>query len=132
MKFEPLKLEDVSFELTYTPCWDRVEDHFDDEEMIEYVNDELRSGNDAAWFDVAVAAKYKIFTAYSYLSCCSYNSFKEFEEDAYMEDLKNQALDAINEHMQEVVNEIADRCIVSGAKVKYIEAYTDVLLFQTF
>lgn len=121
MKFEPLKLEDVTFEITYTPCWDNVDDHFDDNETIKYVNDEIISGNDAAWFDAAVAAKYKIFTAYSYLCCCSYKSFKEFEEDAYMEELKNQALDSLNIHMQEVVDEIADRCIVGGVNVKYIE-----------
>lgn len=70
---------------------------FEDARDIAWVNDEIRKGNNAAWFSAKVyirAAGTDVCGTPQYLGCCSYRSFDEFLDCGYFRDMVKDATDA--------------------------------------
>ena len=71
---------------------------YDDEEAQQWVRNQLRRGNQWAWFSAHVVASWTAtsgvdYTGEAYLGGCSYRNREDFMQDGYYEDLKERAYD---------------------------------------
>ena len=71
-----------------------------DAEILAWINAELESGNEWAWCQVRVVARYGAFEGTDYLGGCSYRSEEDFKAGGYYEDMKAQALIALEENIR--------------------------------
>lgn len=67
-----------------------------------HIIEQLNSGNEWAWCMVKVYAEIDGFKgpANYYLGHCSYKSRKDFMEDAYYDDMRNQALEDLKNEIE--------------------------------
>jgi len=78
-----------------------------DREAEEWILAQLESGNDWAWCRVRVTARWKGFEGSDSLGACSYKSEADFcTEDGYFADMKQAALDELNEAVQDAAGKI--------------------------
>lgn len=68
-----------------------------DKEVEDWIKSELRRGNEWAWCTVKVTARWEEYEGTDYLGACSYRSEQEFKKDGYYEDMKDRALEDLNE-----------------------------------
>lgn len=74
-----------------------------------YIIDQLNSGNEWAWCMVKVYAEIDGFKGpANYLGQCSYKSRKDFMEDAYYDDMKNQAIEDLKNEIERKHEEFAE------------------------
>lgn len=113
MKIKTLTAKDVEFVLECEPehidirgnltvSDDPVQDRKDEDKVIHQLN----SGNQWAWCCAKMTAKYKGFEGVDYLGGCSYESEENFRKDGYFEDMKVQALDALNTNIVNTFKEL--------------------------
>ena len=63
-----------------------------DKEILDWIYSELNAGNEWAWCQVKVSARWKGLEGVDYLGCCSYKSESDFREPGgYYDDMKNEA-----------------------------------------
>jgi hypothetical protein len=76
---------------------------FEDTETLNEIVRKIEDGDDAAWFRAKCVARIEgiDLTGTAHLGGCSYNSFEEFELDAYATDMKSNAAN-------ELINKITD------------------------
>ena len=68
-----------------------------DRETEQWIEEQLRSGNEWAWCCVRVVATWNGFEGDAYLGCCSYESEASFVAPrGYYDDMKSEALDDLN------------------------------------
>ena len=67
-----------------------------DKEVEESISNDLDSGNPWAWCVVKVTAEWNGLKGVDYLGGCSYKSEYDFRQDGYYEDMKDQALQDLN------------------------------------
>ena len=98
-----LSIKGELFQFTALPEDISYNDQFDDPRDIEWIEDQLSIGNDAAWFCAKISllkadgtSEYKEVDS-TYLGGCSYNSFDEFinTKDGYLQDMVNELLEAL-------------------------------------
>lgn len=65
----------------YAPEEDNPKGHFDDPNTVKWVNDQLRAGNDWAWFWAKVTAHRGSEQAIQTLGACSYRSEADWLDD---------------------------------------------------
>lgn len=76
-----------------------------DREQEEWVFRELDAGNQWAWCTVKVTARWNGIEGVDYLGCCSYRSEADFRAPGgYLDDLKAEALDALNAKIAETLS----------------------------
>lgn len=113
MKIKTLTAKDVEFVLECEPehidirgnltvSDDPVQDRKDEDKVIHQLN----SGNQWAWCCAKMTAKYKGFEGVDYLGGCSYESEENFRKDGYFEDMKVQALGALNTNIVNTFKEL--------------------------
>lgn len=97
MKKITAKSSGVEVELTAEPEDQDPADQFDDPETIEFVREQISSGNEWGWCVAHVKVTYKdILSAEAYLGGCSYKSKKDFMKDGYYKDMVGECIDEIN------------------------------------
>lgn len=85
-------------------------DEDEDRRAEQYVLDQLKNGNELAWCTIEVKASFEGINCSDYLGCCSYSSFKEFENGGYYSDMVDQAIDGLADEiltLKEKLNKIA-------------------------
>lgn len=82
----------ATVELSIQPETIGVAEHFDDPADVQWVIDQLGRGNDWAWCDATVTAKYDGCTGRDTLGACSYKSEADFRKNC-MPDMVSAALD---------------------------------------
>jgi hypothetical protein len=109
MKIRTLKPSDVTFTLEClaedTPVRGNAMasgDDATDREAEDWVNCQLRDGNEWAWCTVKVTAEWQTFRGVAYLGCCSYLSEEDFRVGGYYESMKDEALDDLNESIERI------------------------------
>lgn len=111
-----LTADEVKFSFDWEPEWDSPKGHFDDPRDVQWVYDQLKRGNEAAWFIAKVTAKWGIFEGVDFLGGCSYVSFDDFKaEDGYYPDMKAQALADLNREIALAYRDI-EKLVVDGEK----------------
>ncbi len=106
VKFKLPKISQVEFTLECQPEDMQIKgnasaiDEDTDNEVEQYIIDELNSGNEWAWCCVKVTASYKGREGTDYLGGCSYKSEEDFKKDGYWEDMKKQAFDDLISSLQ--------------------------------
>jgi hypothetical protein len=100
---------DVEFTLDHTP--DRTPIHGNamasgdpevDHEAEQWIYAELARGNDWAWCEVRVTARWRMWVGADYLGACSYLNEEDFRRaGGYFADMKARALDDLNEQISE-------------------------------
>jgi len=91
----------VEYQIRIHPEYDSPEGHFysvdnqDDKAICDKIRNDLEF-NEFAWCCIEVRCYYKneLF-GNDYVGGCSYESQKDFMENGYYEDMKDQALDAL-------------------------------------
>lgn len=85
--------EHAEIELYVEPEHEAVEGNFDDPETVEWIHEQLRSGNEWAWCQVRVTASYGGRRGRAYLGGCSYHSRQDFEQpDGYYPQMVEEAI----------------------------------------
>jgi len=113
MKIKTLTAQDVEFVLeceeehipvrgNLSVSGDDAQDRKDENKVLR----QLEYGNQWAWCSVKMTAKYKEFEGVDYLGGCSYKSEKDFREGGYFEDMKVQALEALNTNIANIVKNL--------------------------
>lgn len=86
------------------------EGQFSEESDVQWVKDQLASGNMAAWFcaKVTVSVDGTDLSASDYLGACSYNSFNDFtgEKEGYFVDMVNEATRQLIPQLKETMGKI--------------------------
>jgi hypothetical protein len=78
----------------------RPEDQLDDAESVQLVRDQLRDGNEWAWFRAKVTCDVLGFEGTDYLGACSYASEADFRAPGgYFDDMKYTAIREIAERV---------------------------------
>ncbi len=110
-----LTAEEVEFTLEVEDEHIPVEGHFAtdepelDRKQEQEILSRLRRGDTWAWCCVKVTAKWKNFTGVDYLGCCSYEDEEDFkQEGGYWEDMKSEALDALNKKIAETAASLSE------------------------
>jgi hypothetical protein len=100
-------------EFIFSPDYedDAPRDHFDDQQVVNWVCDQIERGNLAAWFCAKVVARLSIGTYYfdsepQYLGCCSYETMAQFLEDPYYKQLQDDALESLAQTMEKSIEHI--------------------------
>ncbi len=70
-----------------------------DKESENWVRNQLEKGNEWAWCCIKVTAQLGPLEGIDYLGACSYKSEKDFMECGYYEDMKNRALEDLQEQV---------------------------------
>lgn len=103
-----LRPDEVEFSLIQHPeNMDYTRDNYTgdantDDEVVEWIRDQLNSGNDWAWCQIEVKATWQGFTGSDYLGGCSYESEEDFKAvGGYWGDMKLEALASLNTHLKE-------------------------------
>lgn len=77
-----------------------------DKRQEAWIQSELDSGNMFAWFYAICTARYRNFSSWDSLGCCSYKSQEDFEKDDYYTDMKAQAIDNLADTIIDQYNEL--------------------------
>ena len=85
----------------------------DDRATVVEIRRQLEAGNVAAWCCLFVTAEWRGFKGYASLGGCSYASEEELRASE-LEDMKAQALDALNEDIETKVRALQPRLLVEG------------------
>lgn len=72
-----------------------------DRETVEWIRSELERGSDWAWCTVEVKASCAGYEASAFLGACSYQSEREFKQDAYFKDLCQQVIESLQKQIME-------------------------------
>lgn len=83
--------EDISYKGNCSAIDDET-----DREQEQWIEDQLDRGNQWAWCQVTVTARWKGFKGQSSLGGCSYKSEKDFRQGGYFEDMKAEAMTELN------------------------------------
>jgi hypothetical protein len=112
-RFRPLKAKDVDFTITCEPEQISIRgncsaiDDETDNATEQWIIEQLESGNEWAWCCVKVAASWEGYKGVDYLGGCSYESEESFREPGgYYDDMKIEALDDLNRHLQDAWSKI--------------------------
>lgn len=108
MKVRELRIDEVAFQIQYLDEDESVYSALEVPSQIHWVNTELERGNAAAWFCAKMTAIYKGFIGVDYLGCCSYESFSDFENDAYYKQMKENALDDLNATIRLAIKDLEE------------------------
>ena len=85
-----------------------MEDMFDDERDVEYVLEQLKQGNDAAWFCAEIKVTlYGKFTSSRFLGSCSYENFETFLKGDRCQDMIEMSAEEALEELNHVKTLIA-------------------------
>ena len=118
LEFRKVKLlpEMLEVELTCVHEPEHPRDYFayetDDEnnDAVSWVIEELEQGNEWAW----CTARVKVYlpqlpelTESAYLGACSYNSEEDFKDGGYYQDMIHEAMQALENRLNETFEEIA-------------------------
>ena len=79
-------------------------DDEEDEKCARWIEKQLDNGNAWAWCTIMVTGKYLGLSSKSYLGCCSYKSKKDFEDDVYYQDMKNEIIEDLRTQEEEIIN----------------------------
>ena len=112
MGLKKLNKQDVKFTVTYEPEGGAPENHFHDDEAVKWVKNPLQKGNMYAWCQVCVKAEWNTFRGVDYLGACSYENQKAFEDDSYLSDMKERALEDLNDSIASIVKRLSELFIV--------------------
>jgi len=88
----------------------------------KWIRDQLRADNEWAWCCMKVTAKWEGYEGVDYLGCCSYESAADFKQPGgYYDDMKSQALEALNLELSEVVRKgkMIEALLADGERVLY-------------
>jgi hypothetical protein len=85
----------VQIELIREDEDDSPDGNFEDAETVQWVRDQLASGNEWAWFAAHVRVTYRGLTVSEYLGACSYESESAFRKGGYFDDMVKGALERI-------------------------------------
>lgn len=78
-----------------------------DRETEEWIENELRNGNEWAWCQIEVRAEWNDLSASDYLGCCSYRSMEDFKQPGgYYDDMRNEAISLLNDKAQSIISEL--------------------------
>ena len=77
----------------------------EDRRTEDWIQTELDSGNEYAWCVMKVTAEFKGYRGVDYLGCCSYTSRFDFMQSDYLNDMKDQALQDLNNTLAKIVND---------------------------
>lgn len=80
-----------------------TDDPEEDAKLVAEIQQRLDRGDLWAWCCVKVTAKWKHWRGVDYLGACSYESEADFKHGGYWEDMKSQALAALNRAIAEDV-----------------------------
>ena len=119
MKLLPTNIEQLDRDLIeFTPENEDtpIDDMFSEPQDVQWIYDQIDSGNDAAWFFAKVEIKYRGFSATDYLGCCSYASFKEFQNDVYYPEMVQTCVNEINQDIEQHNREIQKAWDIRKAK----------------
>ena len=115
-KFKPLTRDDVTFTVTCEPEHIPVRGNAiasGDDELDAATEDkilaDLEAGNVWAWCCVKVTAEWQGFKGTDYLGACSYESEEQFmdtEEGFYLPDMRERALDDLNEKLARMAEQL--------------------------
>jgi hypothetical protein len=72
-----------------------------DRKQERWIQRQLDRGNEWAWCMVIVTARWRHYVATDVLGCCSYKSREDFLKDAYCSDMKQRAVENLNELLQD-------------------------------
>jgi hypothetical protein len=115
MAVRKLTADEVEFSLEIEDEDIPVEGHFATDEpekdraLEKEILDRLRRGDLWAWCTVVVTARWKDWKGVNSLGGCSYESEADFrKDDGYFGDLKDRALDDLNESIAKVAESIAE------------------------
>jgi hypothetical protein len=113
VKVKKLTVDDVEFKIhvhpEHIPVQENAIDSGDetyDREIEDNIIERLNNGDIWAWCTVEVQARYDIFKGEDFLGCCSYSDQEEFEADEYFGSMKQQALEDLNEEIQNIAEKI--------------------------
>jgi hypothetical protein len=81
-----------------------------DAETEQWIYDQLAKGNDWAWCCVRVTARWRDYSGVDYLGACSYLGREDFERDVYCADVKDRALDDLNEQLAKLCADLKPLC----------------------
>lgn len=105
--------KDVEYEVTCEPAQESIEgnalasgDDAEDKAQEDMIREQLESGNEWAWCDVKVTARWKSWTGVDTLGSCSYTSEADFKAEGYYEDMKKLALESLKANVQHHADEI--------------------------
>lgn len=113
-KLRPLREDEVTFEIEPMFEHEPIEgnamasgDEAVDKEAEDWIRDQLDSDNVWAWCTVEVRAIWTApngaYWGSAVLGCCSYRSREDFMKSGYYTDMKKEALDDLNTHLEAVV-----------------------------
>ncbi len=98
-----LTVNDVKFTIVCEPEIESYHGHFDDIETIKWISRQLDVGNDWAWCQVTVIAKFGSLTGRDSLGGCSYESERKFcGPGEYFDDMKVEALADLQRQIDEL------------------------------
>ena len=98
-------LEHEHEDSAYTDGHFQREDGSNDDEICEWIRDELQSGNYWAWCVAHVTVEYNDFKAEEWLGGCSYRSKEDFITGGYYESMINEALEALARNLEGIAND---------------------------
>lgn len=99
-----ISVADVEWELICEPEQIDVADHFEDEQDIEWVQEQLANGNEWAWCHIRLVGHFRGLQCWDSLGANSYSSEAAFRADGYFADMQLEVL----RQLQEAASNIAD------------------------
>ena len=93
-----IEAESLHIEGNYLASGDPVAD----KESSDYIRAQLDEGNDWAWCAITVTADWDGHKGTSHVGACSYPSKAEFLKDGYYHDLKMEALENLNDNLDQI------------------------------
>jgi hypothetical protein len=75
------------------------DEQFEDEETLEWVREQIESGNEWAWFCAHVRVTYCAIVGDDYLGGCSYKSEDDFRSDGYFDSMVDDCIARINREL---------------------------------
>lgn len=80
-----------------------------DKETEDWIESQLKAGNEWAWCSVCVRVSWKSFEGTDYLGCCSYESQEDFiKPGGYYTDMVDRALEELNAGITEGFGDIQE------------------------
>lgn len=114
LKFTPLTLADVRFEVSTEPEDTAVAGQFDDPRDVAEIERRLELCDDSAWCCVMVTARWRGWRGTSTLGGCSLTRAYTAEVAARENGLYGEALSDLNRSIEASVDSLTPRLVVSG------------------
>lgn len=77
----------------------------DDKASTAWIEEQLKCGNNWAWFDAKVTARIHGFEAETYLGQCLYESREDFMRCGYYESMVDEAIDGLARKLEAVLDD---------------------------